>query len=49
MRRNQILYYSYHQVQRHTTEDCRTLKGNLHQQEKAGYLGEFLVREDSHP
>ena len=47
-RRNQSLYYSYHQDRRHTIEDYRTLKDHLRQLEKAGYLVEFLVREDSH-
>ena len=47
-RRNQSLYCSYHQDHRHTTEDCRTLKDHLRQLEKASYLAEFLVREDSH-
>ena len=46
-RRNQSLYCSYHQDHRHTTEDCRTLKDHLRQLEKASYLAEFLVREDS--
>ena len=49
MRRNQNLYYLYHRDREHTTEDCQTLKDHLYELEKAGYLGEFLVREDSHP
>ena len=48
MRRNQNLYYLYHWDQEHTTEDCQTLKDHLYELEKVGYLGEFLVREDSH-
>ena len=49
MRRNQNLYYLYHWDWEHTTEDCQTLNDHLYELEKAGYLGEFLVREDSHP
>jgi len=45
---NQSLYCLYHRDQGHTIENCRTLKDHLHQLEKAGYLGEFLVWEDSH-
>ena len=48
MRRNQNLYCSYHQDRGYTTEDCRILEDHLHQLKKAGYLGELLVREDSH-
>ena len=49
MRRNQNLYNLYHRDREHTTEDCQTLKDHLYELEKAGYLGEFLVREDSQP
>lgn len=38
----------YHRDRGHTIEDCQTLKDHLRQLEKAGYLGEFLVWEDSH-
>ena len=31
-----------------TQKDCRTLKDCLFQLEMAGYLGEFLVQEESH-
>lgn len=49
-RRNQSLYCpSYHQDRGNTTEDWQTLKDHLHQFKKIGYLGEFLVQEDSFP
>ena len=47
-RRNQNLYCSYHRGRGHTTKDCQTLKDCLFQLEMAGYLGEFLVQEESH-
>ncbi|XP_075645810.1 uncharacterized protein LOC142616969 [Castanea sativa] len=41
-RRNQNLYFHYHQDKGHTTKDCRTLHDHLNQLEKAGKLNQFL-------
>ena len=35
-RRNQSLYYHYHQYRGHTMEDCRTLRNHLSQLVKVG-------------
>lgn len=48
-RRNQSLYCSYHWDWGHNTEDCQTLKDHLNQLEKAKYLKEFIIRDDSRP
>ena len=42
MRRNQSLHYQYHQDQRHTTEDCRTLWDHLDQLVREVRLKQFL-------
>lgn len=41
-KRNQNLYYQYHQDQGHTTKDCRTLQLFLNQLVRAGKLKQFL-------
>lgn len=38
MRRNQSLYYHYHQDQGHTTKECKTLQDFLDQLVKVGKL-----------
>ncbi|XP_075639106.1 uncharacterized protein LOC142610972 [Castanea sativa] len=48
-RQNQSLYCSYHRDCRHTIVDRRTRKEHLRQLKKAGYLGEFLLRDGSRP
>ena len=48
-RQNQSLYCSYLRNRRHTNEECRTLKEHLRQLEKVGYLGEFVLQDDSCP
>ena len=42
-RRNQNLYYTYHQDKGHTTEQCQVLKDHLRKLVKAGYLKEFVL------
>ena len=42
MRRNQNLYYQYHQDQGHTTEDCRNLWDHLDQLVREGKLKQVL-------
>ena len=42
MKRNQSLHCQYHQDQRHTTEDCRTLWSHLERLVKEGKLKQFL-------
>ena len=46
-KRNQNLYYQYHQDRGYTTEDCRTLQPFLDQSIKAGKLKQFLQQPDS--
>ena len=41
-KRNQSLYYHYHQDRGHTTKHCRTLRNHLGQLVKAGKLKWFL-------
>ena len=41
-RRNQNLYYQYHQDQGHTTEDCRNLWDHLNQLVREGKLKQLL-------
>ena len=41
---NQSLHCQYHQEQRHTTEDCRTLWSHLKQLVQAGKLKQFLYQ-----
>ena len=41
-KRNQSLYYHYHQDRGHIMEDCRTLHDHLNQLVKAGKLNQFL-------
>ena len=48
-KRNQSLYCSYHWDRGHNTKDCRTPKDHLNQLKKAGYLKEFVIRDDSRP
>ena len=42
MKYNQSLYYQYHQMQGHTTEDCRILWSHLEQLVREGKLKQFL-------
>ena len=42
MKRNQNLYYQYHQEPGHTTEDCRNLKNHLDQLVREGKLSHLL-------
>ena len=42
MRRNQSLYYHYHQVHGRTTEDCRNLWNHLDQLVREGKLKQLL-------
>ena len=42
MRRNQSLYFHYHQDQGHTTEDCRNLWDHLDQLIREGKLKQLL-------
>ena len=42
-RRNQNLYFTYHQDKSHTTEQYRVLKDHLEQLVKAGHLKEFVL------
>ena len=42
MRRNQNLYYHYHQDHGHTTEDCRNLWDHLEQLVRKGKLKQLL-------
>ena len=41
-KRNQSLYFHYHQERGHTIEDCRTLRDHLGQLVKARKLKQFL-------
>ena len=41
-RRNQSLYFHYHQDRGHITEDCRTLRDQLNQLARARKLNRFL-------
>ena len=41
-RRNQSIYYHYHQDRGHTTKDCRTLRDHLNQLARVGKLNRFL-------
>ena len=41
-RRNQSLYYHYHQYRGHTMEDCKTLQNHLSQLVKVGKFNRFL-------
>ena len=48
MKRNQSLYYQYHQDHEHTTEDCRNLWNHLDQLVREGKLRHFLHPSSSH-
>lgn len=48
-RSNQNLFCSYHWDRGHITEDCRILKDHLGRLEKAGYIKEFIVRDNPRP
>ena len=47
LRRNQNLYYQYHQDERHTTEDCRNLWDHLDQLIREGKLKHLLHHTSS--
>lgn len=42
-RKNQNLYYTYHQDKGHTKEQCRVFKDHLEQLVKSRHLKEFIV------
>ena len=46
-KRNQSLYYQYHQESRHTTKNCRNLKYHLDQLVREGKLRHFLHHSSS--
>ena len=46
-KRNQNLYYQYHQDLGYTTEDCRTLQAFLDHLIKVGKLKQFLQQPTS--
>lgn len=47
-KRNQSLYYHYHQDKGHTNKDCKTLHDHLGQLVKARKLRQFLHQPDGH-
>ena len=48
MKRNQSLYYQYHQVRGHTIEDCKTLWSDLKQLVKIRKLKQFLYQPNGY-